>query len=67
MARSNIQRKLRACLHLPAGFFVSMSLLILIGSCDTVTNQGVAKGRILPNITGTAGEVLVVMDKELLW
>ena len=49
---------------MPAGFFVSMSLLILIGSCDTVTNQGVAKGRILPNITGTAGEVLVVIDKS---
>jgi hypothetical protein len=63
MARSNIRRKFRACLHLQAGFFVSMSLLLLAGSCDTVNNQGGAKGRIMPNITGGAGEVLVVMDK----
>ena len=63
MARSNIQRKFIACLHLPTGFFVSMSLLMLVVSCDTVYNQGGTGGRIMPNITGGAGEVLVVMDK----
>lgn len=31
-------------------------------SCDTNSNQGGAGGRIMPNIQGGAGEVLVVMD-----
>jgi hypothetical protein len=45
------------------GFFVSISLVLLSGACDTVSQQGGAGGRIMPNITGGAGEVLVVMDK----
>jgi hypothetical protein len=45
------------------GFFVSICLIFLLGACDTVNNQGGAGGRIMPNITGGAGEVLVVMDK----
>ena len=33
-----------------------------MGSCDTSKQQGGAAGKIMPNITGGAGEVLVVMD-----
>jgi hypothetical protein len=63
MERSNFPNKFRACRHQLTGFFVSISLLMLLGSCDTASNQGGA-GRIMPNITGTAGEVLVIMDKS---
>ncbi len=46
-----------------AGFFVLWILIIAgMGSCDGVKRQGGVGGRILPNITGGAGEVLVVMD-----
>lgn len=37
--------------------------LLLTGSCDTVKQQGGMAGKIMPNITGGAGEVLVVMDQ----
>jgi len=63
MERSKIRKKSRACLPQLTGFFVSISLILLLGACDTVNNQGGASGRIMPNITGGAGEVLVVMDK----
>jgi len=36
---------------------------ILLTSCDTTVQPGAGNGRILPNITGGAGEVLVVCDK----
>ncbi len=63
MVRSKIPRKSGACLHQLTGFFVSMSLLMILGSCDIANNQGGANGRSMPNIIGGAGEVLVVMDK----
>jgi hypothetical protein len=46
-----------------AGFFV-LSLMLVSGlpSCDGAKQQGGTGGKILPNITGGAGEVLVVMD-----
>ncbi|MEN8202511.1 MAG: DUF4837 family protein [Bacteroidota bacterium] len=63
MERSNIRNIYRACLHQLTGFFVSISLIFLLAACDTVNTQGGASGRVKPNITGGAGEVLVVMDK----
>jgi hypothetical protein len=36
---------------------------VLLSSCDTVTRQGGTAGKIMPNITGGAGEILVVMDQ----
>jgi len=36
--------------------------LFTLSSCDTTNRQGGVSGRIMPNITGGAGEVLVVMD-----
>ncbi|HDS07048.1 MAG TPA: DUF4837 family protein, partial [Bacteroides sp.] len=45
-----------------AGFFVFIALLSGLISCDSAKQQGGVAGRILPNITGGAGEVLVVMD-----
>lgn len=38
-------------------------VLVAAVSCDTVNRQGGAAGKIMPNITGGAGEVLVVMDQ----
>ena len=37
--------------------------LLTLAACDTTSKQGGVSGRIMPNITGGAGEVLVVMDK----
>ena len=62
MARSKIQLIIEACLQKWTGFFVFAAILLLVFSCDTVNNQGGTRGRIMPNITGAAGEVLVVMD-----
>ena len=46
------------------GFFMSLlAILFLSYSCDTSTKQGGMAGKIMPNITGGAGEVLVVMDQ----
>ncbi|MFZ5940597.1 MAG: DUF4837 family protein [Bacteroidota bacterium] len=38
-------------------------LILQLPGCDSTGAQGGKKGRILPNVTGGAGEVLVVMDK----
>ncbi len=51
-----------ACLLRWTGFFFLTSLVLLPFSCDTLQKQGGAGGKIMPNITGGAGEVLVVMD-----
>ncbi len=63
MERSNIPGNHKACLLKLTGFFVSALLILLTFSCDTVKQQGGMAGKIMPNITGGAGEVLVVMDQ----
>lgn len=63
MLKSNPLRKDKACLLKRTGFFVFASLLLLTWSCDTAKQQGRMAGRIKPNITGGAGEILVVMDQ----
>jgi len=63
MVRSNTRQNYKACLLKWTGFFVFVSFLLLTLSCDTVNQQGGMAGRIMPNITGGAGEVLVVMDQ----
>jgi hypothetical protein len=62
--RSNIQVNDRACLLQRTGFFVFATLLLITVSCDTVNQQGGTAGRIMPNISGGTGEVLVVMDQK---
>lgn len=62
MERSNIHTAIKACLRKWTGFFALAAFLLAIVSCD-ITTQGSSVGGIMPNITGTAGEVLVVMDK----
>lgn len=63
MQKSNTLRENKACLLKLTGFFVFVSLLLLNCSCDTVKQQGGMAGKIMPNITGGAGEILVVMDQ----
>ncbi|MCK4749858.1 MAG: DUF4837 family protein [Bacteroidales bacterium] len=63
MERSNILQIFRACLLRWTGFFVLSGMVLVDTSCDGLNNQGGAGGRILPSITGGAGEVLVIMDK----
>jgi len=63
MAKSNITHNEKACLLIRTGFFVFVTLLLFMVSCDTVNQQGGVSGRIMPNVTGGTGEVLVVMDK----
>ncbi len=63
MERSNIRRNNKACLLKLTGFFVFISFLLLTSSCDTVNQQEGMAGKIMPNITGGTGEVLVVMDQ----
>ena len=63
MVRSKKQRNYKACLLKRTGFFVFAGFLILAMSCDTVNQQGGMAGKIMPNITGGTGEVLVVMDQ----
>lgn len=53
---------MKACLLRWSGFFVLSGFIIGMVSCDSVNNQGGTAGKIMPNITGGAGEVLVVMD-----
>jgi len=53
----------RACLLRWTGFFMLSAALLTAVSCDTVNRQGGTAGKIMPNITGGAGEVLVVMDQ----
>ncbi len=44
-------------------FPLALMVLALLMGCDSnVNRQGGSNGRILPNVTGGAGEVLVVMD-----
>jgi len=57
---------MKACLFRWTGFFVFSFFLMATQSCDTLQNQDGASGRIMPNITGGAGEVLVIMD-NLNW
>lgn len=64
MERNNIRNNKRACLLKLTGLFVFASFLLLTVSCDTASTQGGAAGRIMPNVTGGAGEVLVVMDNS---
>jgi hypothetical protein len=45
------------------GFFVFACFLLFATSCDTTRTQGGMAGKIMPNITGGTGEVLVVMDQ----
>ena len=61
MERSSIQLNYKACLLKLTGFFFFASFLLLASSCDT--QQGGMAGRIMPNVTGGTGEVLVVMDQ----
>jgi len=63
MVRSNSRRNYKACLLKQTGFFVLASFLLLTWSCDTVKQQGGMAGKIMPNVTGGTGEVLVVMDQ----
>jgi hypothetical protein len=63
MVKSKILLKNKACLLKLTGFFVSVVFLLLAYSCDTMQQQGGMAGKIMPNITGGAGEVLVVMDQ----
>ena len=51
-----------ACLLRWTGFFVLSLFLVTTLSCDINQSQGGSGGRIMPNITGGAGEVLVIMD-----
>lgn len=53
---------LKACLPLLTGFFV---LTLALSSCKTgsTTNKLSRASNVKPNITGAAGEVLVVMDR----
>jgi len=52
-----------ACLFQRTGFFVFASFLFFATACDTTRTQGGMAGKIMPNITGGTGEVLVVMDQ----
>lgn len=45
--------------------FLFISSLIVFTACDTTVTPGSGNGRILPNISGGAGEVLVVCDKYI--
>jgi hypothetical protein len=63
MERSNILKIFKACLLKRTGFFVFATFMLVVQSCDTVNKQGGVAGKIMPNITGAAGEVLVVMDQ----
>ncbi|MEN8227425.1 MAG: DUF4837 family protein [Bacteroidota bacterium] len=62
MPRNNFPKIWDACLLGWTGFFVFSLFLMVTLSCDTTHNQGGTSGRIMPNITGHAGEVLVIMD-----
>lgn len=62
MERSSLLRNIKACQQKWTGFFLLVLLAAAFQSCDTSTYQGGTAGKIMPNITGGAGEVLVVMD-----
>jgi hypothetical protein len=61
--RSRNPQKNMACLLQRTGFFVFACSLLFATSCDTTKTQGGMAGKIMPNITGGTGEVLVVMDQ----
>jgi len=63
MAKSKTLLNNKACLFKRTGFFVFAWFLLFAYSCDTMQKQGGMAGKIMPNITGGAGEVLVVMDQ----
>lgn len=63
MVKSKTLQKHKACLLKLTGFFVFTALILTVSSCDTVQQQGGMAGKIMPNITGGAGEILVVMDQ----
>ncbi len=46
-------------------FSILLFVLLLLSGCDTTVSTS-GSGRVLPNVTGGAGEVLVVMDK-FIW
>ena len=62
MKRHSKGNQIRSVLTEGTGFFILGILLMGLYSCDSVNRQGGSDGRIMPNITGGAGEVLVVMD-----
>ena len=64
MVRSSTPLKDQACLLKRTGFFIFSFLFLLVVSCNTANQQGGVGGRIMPNITGGTGEVLVVMDQD---
>ena len=64
MARSSTPLKDKACLLKRTGFFVFSFLLMMVVSCNTANQQGGVGGKIMPNITGGTGEILVVMDQD---
>ncbi len=45
--------------------FLFIAVLMILTGCDTTVTPGEGKGRVMPNITGGAGEVLVVVDKYI--
>lgn len=46
-------------------FLTVISISIFLSGCDSTVQTANNAGRILPNVTGASGEVLVVMDKYL--
>ena len=43
--------------------FILVAFMSIVVGCDSTVKPGAGNGRVLPNITGGAGEVLVVVDK----
>lgn len=46
-------------------FLLLVAAFLILAGCDTTVQPGAGKGRILPGITGGAGEVLIVVDKYI--
>jgi hypothetical protein len=42
-----------------------IAAIMILAGCDTTVTPGQGNGRVLPNISGGAGEVLVVVDKYI--
>ncbi len=42
-----------------------ITVLLIFAGCDTTVQPGAGNGRVLPGITGGAGEVLIVVDKYI--
>jgi hypothetical protein len=45
--------------------FLFIAAIVILTGCDTTVTPGEGNGRVLPNISGGAGEVLVVVDKYI--